>query len=188
MTRPAIFLDRDGVLVQDNGYVHRVEELQLLAGVVAGLRRFQQAGYLLVVVTNQSGIARGLYTEDDYQRFTRALRQRLSDQGVTLDTVLHCPHLPEATVPAYALDCSCRKPRPGMLLRAVNELGIDPARSLMVGDRESDMEAGYAAGVARNFLIHAGTEQSPTATLADGVFADLDSLATHFFQTLSHEH
>ena len=174
MSLPAVFLDRDGVMVRDNGYVHRVEDLALLPGVVPGLRRFQQAGYLLVVVTNQSGIARGLFTEDDYQVFTLALSQRLAAAGVKLDAVLHCPHFPDAAVARYAVSCECRKPQPGMLMQAIRERAINPAASLMVGDRASDMQAGRAAGVGRCYLI--GNDESAKDG-ADGIFTTLEDCA-----------
>jgi len=178
VTRRAVFLDRDGVLVRDEGYVHRVEDLFLLPGAVDGLRRFQQAGYILVVVTNQSGIARGLFSEQDYERFTTALQRELAAVDVKLDAVLHCPHLPSAEVRAYALDCDCRKPRPGMLLRAIREFAVDPSLSLMVGDRESDVQAGRAAGVAHTFLISANGGAADAG--ADITFPNLDALAVHF--------
>lgn len=178
VNRRALFLDRDGVLVRDHGYVHRVEDLCLLPGVVAGLRRFQQAGYLLVVVTNQSGIARGLFSENDYARFTAALQQELAASDVKLDAVFHCPHLPTATVPSYALDCDCRKPRPGMLLRAIREFAVDPSLSLMVGDRESDLQAGRAAGVGHTFLISA--DERSAVSPVDIAFPNLDALSVHF--------
>jgi len=114
----AVFLDRDGVINVDHGYTHRVADLQFVPGSVAAMQRLQGAGWRLVVVTNQSGIARGLFTEDDYTRFTARLRSELQSAGVGLDAVLHCPHLPDATVAAYRQLCDCRKPAPGMLLRA----------------------------------------------------------------------
>lgn len=173
--RRAVFLDRDGVINTEVNYLHRVEDFAFVPGTVDALRRLQQAGWALVVVTNQSGIARGYYTEADYQALTAHLRAELAVAGVSLDAVLHCPHLPDAQVPAYRLDCDCRKPAPGMILRAVAELGIDPAASVLVGDKRSDLEAGRAAGVGRNVLVRSG--HAPSA--ADEAAADAvhDSLA-----------
>jgi D-glycero-D-manno-heptose 1,7-bisphosphate phosphatase len=182
----AVFLDRDGVLVRDSGYVHRVQDLQLLPGAVEGLLALQQAGYLLVVVTNQSGIARGLYTEADYQCFTSAMRSALQQSGVELTDVLHCPHLPNAAVARFAVECSCRKPSPGMLLRAIAEFGIDPGRSMMVGDRDSDLQAGRAAGVRHNFLI--GEPGSSSTQKPDGIFSNLSELSTYLLGLQNHEH
>src|SRR5439155_15311158 len=141
----AVFLDRDGVIVVDHGYVHRVEDFDFVAGSAQALQRLQAAGWRLVVVTNQSGLARGLYTADHYERFTAHMREQLQGFGVRLDAVLHCPHLPDAAVASYRLACDCRKPAPGMLLRAARELAIDLSASVIVGDRLSDVQAGRAA-------------------------------------------
>lgn len=180
----AVFLDRDGVIVVDHGYVHRVEDLVFVPGTVPALRRLQAAGWRLVVVTNQSGLARGLYTQADYARFTSAMVDALAVSGVRLDAVHHCPHLPDATVAAYRLACDCRKPQPGMLLRAARELHLDLAASVMVGDRASDVQAGRAAGVGRCLLVRSGHGVSTDdAALADAVHADLadcaDALLSH---------
>jgi D-glycero-D-manno-heptose 1,7-bisphosphate phosphatase len=169
-THAAAFLDRDGVINADHGYVHRNEDLALLTGVPAAMRRLRQAGFLLIVVTNQSGIARGLYTEADYARLTQHLRHLLAEQGVELDAIYHCPHLPDASVAAYRRDCDCRKPQPGMLLRGIAEFGIDPQRSILVGDKPSDIEAGRAAGVRWCALV-AANEHADSG--ADVVAPDL---------------
>jgi len=171
----AAFVDRDGVIIEDRGYAYRSEDCLLLPGAARALRALQSAGYLLVVVTNQSGIARGLYTEADYHAFTSQLRALLLAEGVRLDEIRYCPHLPDAAVPAYRQDCECRKPRPGMLLRSIAALGIDPGASLLIGDRATDLAAGRAAGVGRCLLVRSGQPISAAdAALADGVYEDLD--------------
>lgn len=176
--RPAAFLDRDGVINEDRKFVHRIEDFVFLPGAVEALRRLQSAGYLLVVATNQSGIARGLYTEDDYLNLTRYFREQLAAQGVQLDAVEHCPHLPDGPVERYRLDCECRKPRPGMIERASRTLSIDRAASILVGDRVSDIEAGRRAGVGRCFLTRSGHSLAADDPLyADGVYADLAACA-----------
>ena len=168
------FIDRDGVIIEERGYAHQVEDLALLPGSVEALRGLQAAGFLLVVITNQSGIARGLYTEADYLAFTEFMQEQLLAAGVRLDSVQYCPHLPDARVPRYRADCDCRKPRPGMLLRAMAALDIDGGNSLLVGDRASDVAAGRAAGVARCFLVRSGNElHAQDLTLADAVYDDL---------------
>jgi D-glycero-D-manno-heptose 1,7-bisphosphate phosphatase len=176
--RPAAFIDRDGVINVEVGFLHRIEQFAFLPGAVEALQRMQAAGYLLVVITNQSGIARGLYTEDDYQRLTSHLRARLADAGVRLDAIEHCPHLPDAPLASYRMACDCRKPLPGMLRRAATALHIDLPRSILVGDRGSDIQAGRAAGVGRCWLVRSGAPLSaPDLELADGVFDDLAACA-----------
>jgi D-glycero-D-manno-heptose 1,7-bisphosphate phosphatase len=171
MKTKAAFLDRDCVIVRDSGYVHRIVDLELLPGVEAALARLQAAGFKLIVVTNQSGIARGIYSEQDYAAFTQALRVELALGGVHLDEVYHCPHLEDAALPMYAQSCDCRKPRPGMLLQAQREFEIDMGASLMVGDRLSDLQAGRNAGLARCYLI---AETQSADMEADGVFPSLE--------------
>lgn len=174
----AVFLDRDGVINIDHGYVHRVADLAFVPGSVQAMKLLQSAGWRLVVVTNQSGIARGLFGAEDYQRFTDHLRRQLAAVGVRLDAVHHCPHLPDAAVAAYRLDCDCRKPRPGMLLRAARELLLDLAASVMVGDRLSDVQAGRAAGVGHCVLVRGDHGfDAHEAAQADAVFDDLAAFA-----------
>jgi len=154
--RPAAFIDRDGVLNVDHGYVGRIEQFEWLPGAKAALAQLQAAGYLLVVVTNQSGIARGYYTQSDFDALTAHMRQDLAADGITLAAVQFCPHLPDAQVAAYRVDCDCRKPRPGMILQAAQALGIDLAASCLFGDKPSDITAGRAAGVGRCWLVGDG--------------------------------
>jgi D-glycero-D-manno-heptose 1,7-bisphosphate phosphatase len=151
--RRAAFIDRDGVLNEDRGYVSRAEDFHWLPGVVPALARLQGAGYALVVVTNQSGIARGFYTQADFETLTAHMREQLRAAGVTLDAVEWCPHLPTAAVPAYRMDCDCRKPKPGMIMRAAQALTLDLTASCLFGDKASDIAAGRAAGVGRCWLI-----------------------------------
>jgi len=174
----AVFLDRDGVITVDSGYTHRIEDFQLVPGSAQGLSLLQHDGWRLVVVTNQSGIARGLYTDDDYQRFTTHMRAQLAAHGVRLDAVLHCPHLPDATVAQYRRRCDCRKPAPGMLLRAAHELSLDLQASVMVGDRLSDVQAGRAAEVGRCLLVRSGQPlRDSDGPMADAVYDDLAACA-----------
>jgi D-glycero-D-manno-heptose 1,7-bisphosphate phosphatase len=174
----AVFLDRDGVITVDHGYVHRVDQFRFVPGSAQALRLLQGDGWRLVVVTNQSGIARGLYSLDDYEHFTEHLRAELRAVGVQLDAVYRCPHLPDAAVAAYRLACDCRKPSPGMLLRAAHELSLDLGASVMVGDRLSDVQAGRAAGVGRCVLVRSGRPiGAEEVHLADAVFDDLAACA-----------
>ena len=174
MSRKAAFIDRDGVLNEERAFVHRIEDFVLLPGAVDALRLLGAAGYLLVVITNQSGIARGLYSESDYLAVTEHIRERLAAAGVSLDAVEYCPHLPDAPVERYRLDCDCRKPKPGMLRRAIRALDIEPGASFLVGDRLSDIEAGRRAGIGRCFLVRTGYALADEAVArADAVYDDL---------------
>lgn len=156
--RPALFLDRDGVINKEINYLHRVKDFIFLPGVFATCRLFQEAGYDLIVVTNQSGIARGYYTEEDYNALTEWMQQQFTTAGVTLTDVLHCPHLPEALIPRYRVACPCRKPEPGLIVKASLRHNTDLTRSIMVGDKLSDIQAGQKAGVGHLVLVHSGYE------------------------------
>jgi D-glycero-D-manno-heptose 1,7-bisphosphate phosphatase len=169
--RRAAFLDRDGVINRDHGYVYRIEDFEFLPGVVAALVQLAQQGYLLVVVTNQSGIGRGLYTEQDFVTLSEQVAERLASAGVAFAAVRHCPHHPDALLAQWRSVCDCRKPAPGMIVDAAAELDIDLAASILVGDKASDIAAGRAAGVGRCFLVGA----SPDRGAADAVFADLSA-------------
>ena len=151
--RPAAFLDRDGVLIEDSGYPHRPEDLKLIPGAAAAVRRMKDAGYRTVIVTNQSGVARGLFSEERMHAFNAELVARLAQDGAVIDAVYACPFHEKAVEARYRHpDHPDRKPNPGMILRAAADHGLDLERSLMIGDRESDMEAARRAGV-RGYLF-----------------------------------
>jgi D-glycero-D-manno-heptose 1,7-bisphosphate phosphatase len=169
--RPALFLDRDGVINVDKSYIFRREDFEWVEGAQDVIRRFNAMGWWVFVVTNQSGIARGYYTEAQHHALSEHLRALLRPAGVALGGIYHCPHHPEAALAQWRLDCDCRKPAPGLILRAASELGLDLPASLLAGDRGSDVAAGRAAGVGRCFLI--GGEGEARAAGADGAFASL---------------
>jgi D-glycero-D-manno-heptose 1,7-bisphosphate phosphatase len=149
MKRPGAFLDRDGVLIVDCGYPHRPDQLVLIPGAAAAVKRLNDAGYVVVIVTNQSGVARGLFSEETMHGFNALLVERLAEAGARIDAVYAAPHHAEAVDERYRHpDHPDRKPNPGMLLKAIAEHDLDPARSLMIGDQASDMEAARRAGVA----------------------------------------
>lgn len=160
--RRALFLDRDGVINVDHGYITGPDKFDVMEGVFDALRRAQKLGYLLVVVTNQSGIARGYFTDDDYRRVEDHMRATFLGEGITFAAIYHCPHHPDGVIPALASRCDCRKPEPGMILRAARDHDIDLAASIMVGDKDSDIAAARAAGVGRTYLV-----DPPVFTLKD---------------------
>lgn len=178
--RRAVFLDRDGVINVDRGYVHRWEDFEFVPGVLDAAAGLCAAGWALVVVTNQSGIARGLYTEAAYQALTQKMTDAFRERGAPLAAVYHCPHHPQGRIAALAVECGCRKPAPGLLLRARDELGLSLSRSVMVGDKTSDLEAARRAGVGRSFLVCPGQTEAVTRS-AHGVetFRDLAGCAEH---------
>jgi D-glycero-D-manno-heptose 1,7-bisphosphate phosphatase len=154
--KKAVFLDRDGVINKDTGYVHLVDDFEYIAGVFDACLALKQMGYLLVVVTNQSGIARGMYTEDDFHSLTEWMDWNFADKGVELDGIYYCPHHSENGIGEYKQDCDCRKPKPGMINDAANFLKIDLSESVMVGDKADDMRAAIAAGVGTRILVRSG--------------------------------
>ena len=150
----AVFLDRDGVINVDHGYVSTWEQFEFLPGASEALRELQDAGYLLIIVSNQSGIGRGYYSERDLHTLNQAIAEHLdSTLGVTLSGFYHCPHHPTEAEGEFRQQCDCRKPAPGMIQQAALDHGIDVKTSLLVGDKDSDIEAGRAAGVARLFKV-----------------------------------
>ncbi|MBI1677035.1 MAG: D-glycero-beta-D-manno-heptose 1,7-bisphosphate 7-phosphatase [Shewanella sp.] len=152
----AVFLDRDGVINKDHGYVHLVDDFEYIDGVFESCLSLKEMGYKLVVVTNQSGIARGMYTEDQFHSLTEWMDWNFADKGVELDGIYYCPHHAEKGIGEYKVDCDCRKPKPGMLNDAAQFLKIDLANSVMVGDKAEDMQAAKAAGVTTRILVRSG--------------------------------
>ncbi len=172
MSGRALFLDRDGVVNVEVGYLHRVEDVRFVDGIFPLCRTAMRLGYRLVVVTNQAGIARGYYTEEDFERLMAWMREALHAGGVELDAVYYCPFHPEHGIGRYKREHEDRKPGTGMLRRAERELGVSLAESVMVGDRCSDIQAASAAGLRQAFFVR-GTESAEGA----GSCIAVDSLA-----------
>jgi D-glycero-D-manno-heptose 1,7-bisphosphate phosphatase len=156
----ALFLDRDGVINYEVGYLYRPEETRFVDGIFPLCRAAQGLGYRLVIVTNQAGIARGYYGEEDFHALMDWMRAQLQAEGIEINAVYFCPDHPEHGIGRYKRESDLRKPAPGMLLRAAAEFGLDLQQSIFIGDRCSDVAAGNAAPVGTMFLL-AGTEQQP---------------------------
>jgi D-glycero-D-manno-heptose 1,7-bisphosphate phosphatase len=152
-TNRAVFLDRDGVINVEKNYVHRIEDFEFIDGIFELCAEAQRMGYKLIVITNQAGIGRGYYTVADFERLTEWMVGQFAARGITIDRVYYCPYHPTEGIGGYRRESFDRKPNPGMILRAREEFALDLARSILVGDRESDIEAGATAGIGRNLRV-----------------------------------
>lgn len=153
MKRPALFLDRDGVINQDYGYVHKKENFDFIEGIFELVEAAKTAGYLSVVVTNQAGIGRGLYSYIDFHNLTNWMKDKFEERGARIDAVYHCPYHPDKGIGIYRRESYWRKPAPGMLLAAANEHNIDLKKSILIGDKVTDIQAAEVAGIENNFLF-----------------------------------
>lgn len=175
--RPGAFLDRDGVVNIDRGYVYRPADFEFVPGTLDAARMLKQLGFALVIITNQSGIARGLYSEHEYAALTDWIAERFAKHGAALDGVYHCPHHPSEGIAPYVQACRCRKPAPGLILDAAEELGIDLGRSVLFGDKQSDLDAAAAAGITHRVLLGTDGRELPRE--------ESDQLATARFRSLA---
>jgi D-glycero-D-manno-heptose 1,7-bisphosphate phosphatase len=153
---PAAFLDRDGTIIEDLGYLGDPAGVRFIPGALEALRALQRAGFRLVLVTNQAGVARGLISEADVRRVNDRLRGLLAEAGVDLDGVYYCPHHPEYGPPEYRRDCECRKPKPGMVRQALRDLGLDPSLSVIIGDHASDAALARVFPGMQGILLRTG--------------------------------
>lgn len=175
--QPAVFLDRDGVINLDHEYVCQIKDFVFIDDVFDSCLHFNKLGYQIVVITNQSGIARGYYTPEDFQRLNQWMLAQFKEHGVDIKGVYYCPHHLEKGIGQYKIACNCRKPKPGMLLQAVKEHHIELSQSILIGDNLSDIKAGKAAGVGKNFLVQTGKQKiSDKAKIADGIFDSLTAI------------
>jgi D-glycero-D-manno-heptose 1,7-bisphosphate phosphatase len=155
---PALFLDRDGVINEDYGYVHQPAETVFIPGIFDLVRCANAADFKVVVVTNQAGIGRGFYSERCFESYMKWQKSVFRYNGGRIDAVYHCPHHPINGLGAFKMNCDCRKPAPGLVMRAAFDLDIDLSRSLLVGDKPSDVACGLAAGIGRNFQFSRGPQ------------------------------
>ena len=153
--KPTLFLDRDGVINIEKNYLHKKEDFEFIDGIFELCQFYQDKGYLIVVVTNQSGIARGYYSESDFAKLSSWMIDAFSSKGIKISHVYHCPHHPDISG-----ECECRKPHPGMLLKAAKEFNIDLSKSLLVGDSERDVVAAHRAGVQETYLFSADLQET----------------------------
>lgn len=174
----AAFLDRDGTINIDKDYLYKAEDFEYLPGAVEGLRFLQERGFLLVVITNQSGIARGYYTEEDYLALDHWMKEDLAKHGVKITASYYCPHLPDASVSRYAIDCDCRKPKTGLYYRAAEDWNIDLDSSITIGDRMRDLALCRTTGCKGILLNASMSDQSIAGSISR--FDSWDDLITDF--------
>lgn len=167
------FLDRDGVINREVNHLHKIVDFNYVPKTKQALRNLKELGYQIIVVTNQAGIAKGFFTEEDYYRLSRHYFHDLFDSGITLLDIIHCPHHPNAVLEKYRASCFCRKPGPGMLLHAINKYSVDVEKSILVGDKVSDMEAAVNAGIKNYFLVESGHKISQEDYVKYSVFKSL---------------
>jgi len=177
MTRPAVFLDRDGTIIEDVGYLRDLSQIDVLPWAADAIRQLNEAGFAVVVITNQSGVARGYFDEAHVQATHRALDAALAPHRARIEAYYYCPHYPKSSDARYGVECDCRKPASGLLRRAAVDLGIDLTRSWMVGDWWRDVQAGMGAST-RTILIRTGRSDAhrvapPDAPQPDAILNDL---------------
>ncbi len=153
LPRPAVFLDRDGTLIREVGYLRHPDQVELLPDTVPALRRLQACGYRLIVVSNQSGVARGYFTEAEVNAVHRHLQNLFEQEGISIDAFYYCPHHPEGSVAAYRQECRCRKPSPGMIEQATRDFAIDLSHSAVIGDKASDILLGKQLGLTTILVL-----------------------------------
>ncbi|MFC1583966.1 D-glycero-alpha-D-manno-heptose-1,7-bisphosphate 7-phosphatase [Fibrobacterota bacterium] len=173
----AIFLDRDDTINRDTNYLIKFEDFQILDGVIPALRIMQDAGFLLFITTNQSGIARGFFSIDQVDNLNCQIHEFLKKNGITITETVYCPHLENGKVPEFATSCDCRKPRPGMILHLQKKYNLDLKRCFSVGDKLRDVQAGEAAGV-KSFLIKSNPESNGIDVPSASQFDSLLDFAT----------
>jgi len=144
----ALFLDRDGTINVEKNYVYKIEDFEFVDGILEIISNYFNQGFLIIIITNQAGIARGFYSEKEYYELTEWMLKEFRIKGIEITKVYHCPHHPEISG-----ECNCRKPKPGMILQAINKFNINPDKSILIGDKKSDILAGENARIGRNYFI-----------------------------------
>ncbi len=187
MGTKAVFLDRDGTIIPETGARIADPEIDPLPQAVEAIKKLRANGFIILVVTNQAAIARGFFTEADLATAHKALLKKFADAGAPIDGVYYCPHLPDGDVPEYAVECDCRKPKPGLLLRAADDHNVDLARSYAVGDGERDIQAAQAAGCRAAVLVEP-SPQDAAETAAEVVVPHVAAAADWILKTEKQGH
>lgn len=178
--KKAVFLDRDGTINIETNYLYKVEEFIFIEGAAEAIKIFHDLGYTVIVITNQAGVARGYYSESDIEKLHDYIDTELQKKGTYIDAYYYCPHHPKGVVKEYAIICNCRKPKTGMIERAALEWNIELGESIIVGDKEIDVQTGKNAGIKRSVLVRSGHSIVEFDTVAGEIYDDL----INFAQTL----
>ena len=168
MTIKTIFIDRDGVINKELNYLHKIDSFIFIDGIFDACEYYLKLGYKIIVITNQSGISRGYYTINDYQKLTNWMMRQFKNRGISILDTFHCPHLPES-------NCNCRKPKPGMFIAAKNKHNIDMANSWMIGDKETDSEAALSAGITNTILVRSGHKIDESISTAKFIIDSIEN-------------
>ncbi len=149
----ALFLDRDGVINKDKNYLYKIDDFEFIEGIFEVCKFFQDKGFMIFVITNQSGIGRGYYSEDDFLKLTKWMIEEFKNKNVRIEKVYYCPHHPTNAKEKYKIECECRKPKAGMILKAKKEFNINLEKSILIGDKKRDILAGQKAKIGKNILL-----------------------------------
>ncbi|OGV38402.1 MAG: hypothetical protein A2020_15200 [Lentisphaerae bacterium GWF2_45_14] len=188
--KKACFLDRDGVLVEEADYLADPNKAVLIDGAAEAVKKLRENSFTVIVVSNQSGIARGYFSEETLSLINKRIAELLAESGAAVDAWYHCPHHPDGKIECYKTECSCRKPAPGMILRAAEEYNISLSKSAMIGDKKSDIEAGFNAGCRIGILVSTGygAEGIPDSMPRDTVFKkNISDAADYVIEILKNE-
>jgi D-glycero-D-manno-heptose 1,7-bisphosphate phosphatase len=182
--RKALFLDRDGVINKEVSYLHEIQKFEFIEGIFEACKFFQDREYLLIIITNQAGIARNYYSEEAFHHLNNWMLKKFEDQGVKITQVYYSPFHLKYGIGKYRKDSWCRKPNPGMLFQAQREYNIDFSSSILVGDKESDIEAGLSAKINTNILVRSGHRINEKFTKADAVLDSIQDLPELLFKPI----
>lgn len=181
----AIFLDRDGVIVEDLDYTYRIDQLKLIPGSAKAIKLLNENNFLVVIVTNQAGVAKGYFTERDVILFNESMREKLREHDAHIDAIYYCPHYPDAKIEKYKINCNCRKPKPGMLKKAEKKFDIDLIQSFIIGDRLSDIEAGKCVGCKAIMVLTGYGKDEPKNDKIDRIAQNLYGAVEHILASYS---
>lgn len=176
----AVFLDRDGTINKEVNYLHRPEDFVFIPGAVEAIKIFRRLGYKVIVITNQAGVARGYYKEGDVKALHQFLDNLLADEGTSIDAYYYCPHHPDGILEEYEGECSCRKPKTGMIIHATKDFDIDLSNSIIIGDKEIDVQTGKNSGIGKCVLVRSGHPTEEKNTVADATYDNLLDFAKSF--------